>query len=56
MSLNNLKENRKFQIIVCVTIGVISIFYQIYLEKESDKILKEIEKSNDNFINQLKSI
>ena len=59
MRLNDLKENRKFQIIVCIILGFLMFFYQIHLEKEYNEIEKEIQKTEDDLkdlLNQFKSI
>ena len=63
MQINDLKENRKFQVIVCIILGFLMFFYQMHLEKEHNQMLneieEEIEKSEDDLkhlLNQLKSI
>ena len=42
MKINDIKENRIFQIIICSIFGLFMLWSQAYLEKEHEEILKEI--------------
>ena len=63
MKINDIKENRIFQIIICSIFGLFMLWSQAYLEKEHEEILKEIDEiieelENDggNAINKFKII
>ncbi len=48
MMINHIKENRKFQIIICVLMGVLMIWGKNYIDREYEKIWEEFDKENRN--------
>ena len=54
MKMNNIKENRKFQILICIIIGLLMISSRFYIEatwkeldQEWENLDRKIEKIND---------
>ena len=56
MKINDIKENRKFQIIVCIIVGFLMVWGQIYLEKEDKKMLKELDEDIEKIENDMKNL
>jgi len=55
MKMNNIKENRKFQILICIIIGLLMAWTQFYIEttwkeldQEWENLDRKIEKINDS--------
>ena len=54
MKMNNIKENRKFQILICIIIGLLMVWSRFYikatwkeLDQEWENLDRKIEKIND---------
>ena len=55
MKMNNIKENRKFQILICIIIGLLMLWSRFYIEttwkeldQEWENLDRKIEKINDS--------
>ena len=55
MKMNNIKENRKFQILICIIIGLLMVWSRFYIEttwkeldQEWENLDRKIEKINDS--------
>ena len=54
MKMNNIKENRKFQILICIIIGLLMVWSRFYIEatwkeldQEWENLDRKIEKINN---------